>query len=237
MFRSIAWYTKFVVDLIGLNPKLKKSKQILAEQGQAAYDAYAFPVVEDWAAKRLRDSGAEFIIHNPERIPEGNVLFVSNHQGNFDIPIFLAKIPKHVGFVAKIETLKLPLIRDWMQAIQCVFLDRNDMKQSMKTIIEAIGILKAGYSMVVFPEGTRAKGGPMGEFKAGSFKLATKSGAPIVPVTINGSYKIMESNKNRIKPARVEVFIHEPIEVVGMTREEQNSLHTRVEEIVKSGLL
>ncbi len=236
MFHSIAWYTKFVVDLIALNPKMKKSKTILEEQGQQAYDDYVFPLVEGWAAQRLADSGAEFIIHNQERIPEGTVLFVSNHQGNFDIPIFLAKIPKRVGFVAKIETLKLPLIRDWMAAIRCVFLDRNDMKQSMKTIIEAIGFLKLGYSMVVFPEGTRAKGGPMGEFKAGSFKLATKSNATIVPVTINGSYKVMEANGNKIKPARVEVFIHEPIEVIGMSREEQNGLHTRVEEIIKSKL-
>lgn len=237
MLRSIAWYGKFIIDLALLTPKMKKSKEILEQQGQEAYDDYVFPLVEDWANKRLLDSGAEFIIHNPEYIPQDrNVLFVSNHQGNFDIPIFLARIPKHVGFVAKIETLKLPLIRDWMQAIRCVFLDRNDMKQSMKTIVEAIGILKQGYSMVVFPEGTRAKGGSMGEFKAGSFKLATKSNVPIVPVTICGTYKIMEANGNKIKPARVDIFIHEPIEVADMSREEQNNLHTQVEEIVRSKL-
>ncbi|WP_317856206.1 lysophospholipid acyltransferase family protein [Chakrabartyella piscis] len=237
MLRSIVWYGKFIIDLVVITPKLKKSATILEKEGQQAYDDFVFPVVEKWAAGRLVDSGADIVIHNPERIPQDiNVLFVSNHQGNFDIPIFIAKIPKRVGFVAKIETTKLPLIRDWMKAIRCVFLDRNDMKQSMKTIIEAIGILKEGYSMVVFPEGTRAKGGPMGEFKAGSFKLATKSNVPIVPVTICGSYKLMESNNNKIKPAHVDVYIHEPIVVAGMSREEQNALHTRVEAIVKSKL-
>ena len=66
--------------------------------------------------------------------------------------------------------------------------------------------------MVVFPEGTRSKGEQMGEFKAGSFKLATKAKVPIIPVTIDGSYKIMEGNKYRICPAKVNVYVHKPIE-------------------------
>ena len=73
------------------------------------------------------------------------------------------------------------------------------MKQSAQTIIDGIKQLKAGINMVIFPEGTRSKGAPVGEFKAGSFKLATKSKAPIVPVTIDGTYKVMEGNKNKIK--------------------------------------
>ena len=77
---------------------------------------------------------------------------------------------------------KIPFLSSWMKRIHCIFLDRKDIKQSAKTILEGIRILKSGHSMVVFPEGTRSKGEQMGEFKAGSFKLATKSKFLLFPL-------------------------------------------------------
>jgi 1-acyl-sn-glycerol-3-phosphate acyltransferase len=119
--------------------------------------------------------------------------------------------------------------------MKCVFMDRNDIRQSVQAINEGVDLLKQGYSMVIFPEGTRSKGETMGEFKQGSFKLATKAGVPIVPVAIKGSYKMMEE-KGFIRPASVEVIISKPISTEGLTREELQQLPDRVKEII-SGLV
>src|SRR5699024_1808110 len=91
------------------------------------------------------------------------------------------------GFIAKVELTKFPIVSQWMKEMKCIFMDRSDRRQSLQSIKEGINILKNGHSMVIFPEGTRSKSDAMGEFKAGSMTLATKSGVPIVPITISGS--------------------------------------------------
>jgi 1-acyl-sn-glycerol-3-phosphate acyltransferase len=90
--------------------------------------------------------------------------------------------------------------------------------------------------MVIFPEGTRSKGKTMGVFKAGSLRIAIKANVPIVPVTINGSYKLMEENGFVIKPADVEVVISEPIETAGLTKEQTNELHEKVISVIAGNL-
>ncbi|MEG2842222.1 MAG: lysophospholipid acyltransferase family protein, partial [Ruthenibacterium sp.] len=89
-----------------------------------------------------------------------------------------------------------------------------------------------GKSMIVFPEGTRSKGGPMGEFKSGGFKMACKAKAPIVPVVIDGSYKIMEANGNWMRPAHVNITILPPIATAALTREEQKALPQKVAQMI-----
>ncbi len=237
MLFSVWWYLKLIVSLIGKTPQLIYSKRILKKQGQKAFDDYVYGVVTDWTQHRLKDSRAQITVHHAERIPKDrNVLFVSNHQSDFDIAVFLALIDKPMGFVAKIEMEKIPLLNTWMKNIQCVFMDRHDLKQSVKTILKGIEILKSGYSLTIFPEGTRSKSSHMGEFKAGSFKLATKSGVPIVPVTINGTYKIMEGSHYRITPATASVEIHDPIYLDGLSKKELTDLPQRVREVIVSGL-
>lgn len=237
MLKSILWYVKFVVCLVLKTPQLKKAEKILAEEGQEAFDHYCYPIVSAWAEARLRDSGAKVTVIGAEKLPrDRNVLFVSNHQSDFDIALFLARVPKEKGFVAKIEMERVPFLSDWMRNIHCVFMDRKDMKQSLSVILEGIKLLKAGYSLVVFPEGTRSKGPKPSEFKPGSLKLATKSKAPVVPVTIDGSYKIMEGNHYRICPAEVKMILHEPIFVEAMTKEELAGLPARVEKIIRQPL-
>lgn len=238
MFRSLRWYLKFVVTLVAKTPLLWQAKRILESDGQEAFDAFCYDITSKWAKERLLDSGATVTVFDQDRVPmDRNVLFVSNHQSDFDIAIFLALINKPKGFIAKVEMEKVPLLRDWMRNIHCVFMDREDLKQSLETILAGIKLLKAGYSMVVFPEGTRSRTSVMGEFKAGSFKLATKSDAPIVPVTIHGSYKIMEGNGYVIKPAEVKVYIHYPIYMEMLSKEEKAELPERVWQIINEPLV
>lgn len=115
-------------------------------------------------------------------------------------------------------------------------MDRHDMKQSAQVIIDGIKQLKSGINMVIFPEGTRSKTGALGDFKAGSFKLATKSKCPIVPITIDGTRNIMEANNYFIKKQNINLYIHPPIDVTTLTKEETAELPDKVKEIIESDL-
>ena len=94
-------------------------------------------------------------------------------------------------------------------------------------------MLKNGKSLLIFPEGTRSRDGKIHEFKAGSFKLAIKSGVPIVPLTIMGTSDIYEGNGNILKKGDVHLYIHDPIYMENMSKEEMGSLHKMVEDIVR----
>ena len=237
MFRTIKWYFKFVFMLFITYPRLKKAERLLKNNKLEEFYNYSFYQTSNWAMNRIKDSGATINVFGKENIPKDtNVVFISNHQGDFDIAIFMALIPKKKGFVAKIELKKIPILRTWMKYLGCVFMDRNDLKQSLKTINEAINFIKKGHSMVIFPEGTRSKGDKMGEFKAGSFKLATKTNTPIIPVTIDGSYKLKEQNNGRIKPDIVNVYIHKPVYLDNMSNEDKENLHIIVKNIINTKL-
>ena len=121
-----------------------------------------------------------------------------------------------LGLLPK-EMKKVPIVRDWMEMIKCTF-DRDSARKSMEAILKAIETVKSGHSMVIYPEGTRNKGYLELEFKAGSFKLATKSHAPIVPAVVEGSYKLFEANHRKIKPATVYLSFLAPIETAGLSK-------------------
>jgi 1-acyl-sn-glycerol-3-phosphate acyltransferase len=236
MFRTIIWFIYFWLYLIVAQPKLYSVKQ-LAKMGKTVeHDRLVNQTVRKWARSLVKLAGVTVEIKGEENIPsEGPVLFVSNHQGNFDIPIFLGYIDKPKAFIAKIELQKFPLIRTWMTHMKCVFIDRSDIRQSLKAINQAANNLKEGYSMVIFPEGTRSRGETLGEFKPGSLKLALKAGVPIVPITIRGSYRIMEQNGIIIKPAQVKVFISNPIYTDRLNKKQAAELPEKVREIIEQG--
>lgn len=237
MIRTIIWYFTFVVSLILTGPFILRAKYLDKKGLIEKRESYANAVTANWAKIQLKVSGAKVNVHGLENIPKDiPVLFISNHQSNFDINLFMSLIDKPKGYISKIEMKKIPIISTWMKYIHCVFMDRSSLKKSAAAIIEGVNILKSGYSLVIFPEGTRSKGDAVGEFKAGSFKLATKAKVPIVPVTIKGSYKLMEANNNRIRPAEVDLYIHPMIETSTLTKEEEKQLHTTVENIIKSKL-
>lgn len=165
-----------------------------------------------WARFLVWASGTKVEIVGQENVPkEGPVLFVSNHQSNFDIPVLLGCIDKPKGFLAKVELSKIPVINSWMHKMKCVFIDRQDIRQSLKAINECVEVLKSGQSVVIFPEGTRSKGPEMGIFKKGSLRPVEKTDVPVIPITIMGTYKIMEANNSKIRPARVRVLISEAL--------------------------
>lgn len=237
MLRTILWFLYFGIYLIAIQPKLLRVKRLAKADKNLEHDQLTNQTAKNWARSLVKFAGVTVITTGEEKIPsEGSVLFVSNHQGNFDIPLLLGYIEKPKAFIAKVELLKFPLIRTWMFHMKCVFMDRSDIRQSLKVINQAAVHLKKGYSMVIFPEGTRSKGENLGEFKPGSLKLAVKAGVPIVPITIRDSYKIMEKNGFKIKPAHVVITIHDPLPTAELTKEQAAELPERVREIIELGL-
>ena len=235
--RTIYWYVSFMCTLIGTLPKLSKVKRLEKQGKTEERDAYIHKASTKWMLDNIRRSGSTVEVIGTENLPKDEtVLFVSNHQGNFDIPLLMAYINMPKGFISKIEAKKIPIVVDWMKLIHCVFMDRSTLKGSAGAIIEGIKVLKSGHSLVIFPEGTRSKHDQMGEFKHASFKLATKPGVPIVPVTIDGSYKIMEQNHNKIKPAHVKLTIHPMVTTKGLSKEELEALPDQVANTIASAL-
>ena len=237
MFRTVAWYTNFAFSLIFKIPDMIKVNKLLKMEKVQEADAYVHEVATRWAMSHMKMSGAKVKIYGQENIPADiPVLFVSNHQSNFDIALFMSYINKPKGYISKIEMSKIPLLRTWMKHLHCVFMERGNLRKAAEAINEGIRNLKSGYSMVLFPEGTRSKGDEMRDFKAGAFKLATKPKVPIIPVTIKGSYKLMEANGNMIKPAEVELYIHPMVVTAELTREDEAELPQHIREIIQSKL-
>lgn len=237
MLRSIRFYSQLVFSLIGLIPKMKKMPHVVQKEGQQAADKLSYHVVERWARRALAASGVEVEVEGLEHIPKDrNVLFVGNHLSNFDFLVLLACLNVPVGFIAKVELKKIPLVSTWMEYIHCLFMDRSDMKQQMQIILQGIKELKEGYNLIVFPEGTRSKTGKMLEFKAGTFKLATKSKVPIVPFTLIGTADVLENNGYRIAKRPVKLIVHPPVDVASIPKEELGSLHKTVQDMVAAPL-
>lgn len=237
MLRTIIWFFYFGLHLVFTLPQLLHAKYLGIRGKISERDKVAASQARKWARCLVWLSGAKVSIIGQENIPQNSeVVFIGNHQGNFDIPLFLGYVNKPMGFIAKIEMTKMPIISSWMKYLYCVFMDRNDIRQSVSAINEGISNLKKGHSIVIFPEGTRGRGNPTGEFKQGSFKLATKAEVPIVPVTMKGSYKLFEANNGKIRPAKVEIIISPPIETKDLTPQEIKELPNKVRNIIISKL-
>ncbi len=194
-------------------------------------------IVPVWARYCFEVTKTSVEVHGLEKLPKDRaVVFIGNHQGNMDIPLLFGYLNKPLTFVAKAELGKIPLLADWMRLLQCTFIERKSPRKSVQAIKDAADGVKKGYSQVIFPEGTRSKGGPHHEFKAGSFKLAFMSGSPIVPVTIDGTWRIYEGQKKVKKGQHVILTVHDPIETAGLSREQQAEIPAMVEKIVCSPL-
>jgi 1-acyl-sn-glycerol-3-phosphate acyltransferase len=235
--KSIFLYLKFIMFLIFIIPKKVKLNNLKKQGRLQEAEEIAKDVLLDWASFTVKHSGITLNVKGRENIPDRNCLFVSNHQGLLDIPVIVSVINRQVGFVAKKELIKFKLISSWMKDIHSVFIDRDNVRDSIKTINEAVENLKSGYNMAIFPEGTRSRGPEVGEFKKGSMKLATKSQALVVPIAIDGTYKVLEANKWKVIPAKIDVIISKPIDVTSLTKEQQQDLSRMVENIIKNSLI
>ena len=203
---------------------------------KGAMSVFTYKIAQGWALMTLKISGCPISIEGRENIPKkGGVCFVSNHEGIFDIILALASIGRPFGFIAKKDLLLLPFLNAWIYILGGLFIDRKNPRKALKTINKGIRRLKAGGAMLIFPEGHRSKGQGLLPFKSGSFKLATQSGVPIVPVSVSGSYEIFEKNK-RLNPVIQRMVFSPPLATDGISLENRKSLADEVKGIIEAAL-
>lgn len=172
-----------------------------------------------------------------ENIPDVPFMLYSNHQSFADIPAICYALRNHcqIGFVSKAEWKKYKILRDAINYTRSVFLDRGNPREAVKVIGETKDLLDKGFNMAIFPEGTRSKGHEMGDFKHGAFKFAEKAKVPILPVTLDGGYKLFEE-KGTYQPCSIKITIHPVVHLEEMDKQQQKEVPQQVEDTIKSAL-
>ncbi len=209
-----------------LEGNLDKERELI---GKAEYE---------WAAHVFDKYNVKMNIKGKEHIPmDEAVVFVANHQGYCDAPLFLAALGgKQIGFVAKDGVRKLPIFNRLIGLTRSVLINRGNPREGIKSITEGANIVKQGFSLVIFPEATRAKGTTMRAFKPGSFKLATKAGAKIVPVTLNNTYRLFEETGLLTPGVTLDFIVHKPIETANVSKSDHLALIQSIEETIQKTL-
>jgi len=234
MIRTIYAAIRIIWGVIYVGLKLPKVKRLPNTLSVNERDKFIHQVPDYFGKMMIGVTGSKVEVKGLENIPKDQaVLFVSNHQSNFDIPLLMGYLNKPMGFISKVELSKIPIVRQWMENMNCVFMDREDRRQSLQAIKDGIAKLQNGHSLVIFPEGTRSKGDKMGEFKSGSFHLALKSGVPIIPLRINGTFNILESNGNRIKPANISLEAFPPVNPAELGLTDPKAISSYVQQIIE----
>jgi 1-acyl-sn-glycerol-3-phosphate acyltransferase len=168
-------------------------------------------IAQTWGRFLLWLIGCSILVSGRENIPrKGGVCFVSNHCGISDILLILRCVGRPFGFVAKKELTLLPFLNMWILLLGGLFIDRKNPRKALKTINTGVARIKAGSAMIIFPEGHRSRGEGLLPFHPGSLKLATQSGALIVPVAITGTYELFEKNY-RVKSCPLSITFCKPI--------------------------
>lgn len=178
-------------------------------------------------------SGVKLTVKGKENVLKDQAaLYVFNHRGFFDILAGYTTAPYPTAFVSKMEIGKIPMVSRWMKYMNCLFLDRSDIRQGLQTILQGVELLKNGTSVYIAPEGTRNTGDELLEFHAASFKLAEKSKCPIVPVALNNTDEVLEKHMPWIRKAHVIIEYCEPIYMEHMERAEKKAIGEKVRGIL-----
>jgi 1-acyl-sn-glycerol-3-phosphate acyltransferase len=166
--------------------------------------------------------------------PRRTYVFMSNHVSNIDPPIMLPLIPRRTSVMAKKELFNYPLLGKTMRIGSLVPVDRGNREAGIAAVRAAAAVLRQGINMTIYVEGHRSFDGKLLPFKKGPFYLAMECGVPVVPVTIAGSHYVMPKRRFGIKPGRVTVIFHPPIEPADFGSRE--CLMEKVRRAIDSGL-
>ncbi|OOB77003.1 MAG: hypothetical protein BEN19_02940 [Epulopiscium sp. Nuni2H_MBin003] len=237
MFRGLAvvlfMCLHFVKNAAG-RKKYRVDDKELDIETKRIYTGQIYKIMQSFSRGTIRASGSTVTIKGKENLPttSGN-LYVANHRGLFDSLVIADTVDDPCIFIGKNGIKKMPIVRTWFSAIGSIYITREDSRQSLEVIKKGIQTLKDKQSVVIFPEGTRTKTGELGEFKAGSFKLAFNSNALIVPIAIKNTELIFEKNNKRVKPANVYVNVGKPIDVSVLSKEQKKAIPRQVQDYIQ----
>lgn len=225
----------FVILFLVLSTPLLIAEWIIGKFNMDIKSRSSLAIVK-WAFRVvLFLAGTTVTVCGEENVPRDTpVLYIGNHRSYFDIVITYILVPRLTGYIAKKEMLKWPFLVNWMRNLHCLFLDRNDIKQGLKVILSAIEKVKSGISICIFPEGTRNRvNHTFMEFHEGSFKIAAKTGCPIIPMTIYNSADIFEDHLPKIKKTHVILEYGKPIYMKDLSKEDQKKIGVYTQNIIK----
>ena len=182
----------------------------------------------DWSRQLLWAAGTPVRVEGIERIPDGPVVYVSNHSSMFDIWALSATLPGSVRMVAKQELARIPLVGRAMVAAGHVTIDRAHPARALEAYHRAADVIRSGVSAVVFPEGTRSRTGALLPFKNAPFGLAIAAQVPVVPLYVRNTFEIMPKGRFFLRPRPIRIAVGDPIPTVGMTLDRRQELRDRV---------
>ena len=178
-----------------------------------------------WSRFSLALVGIGVTIRGMEHLPDGPIIFMSNHQSNFDILALLANMPRQIHWIAKKELFDIPVFGLSMRRGGYISLDRSDGRKALKSMDNAAAVIRAGKSVVLFPEGTRSRDLKLLPFKRGGFMLALRAGVPVLPITINGSGRINPAGRTRIYRGNITITLHPPLLPTTNVSREKAEIH------------
>lgn len=215
----------FVVLFLVLGLPVLGLEWLYAKVNKKRADITCLRIVQ-WAFQMvLVICGTEIIVKGEENvITDAPVLYIGNHRSFFDTVIGYSRCPNLTGFISKDSVKKVPILNLWMERLYCLFLDRSNTRDGLRVVLTAIEYIKRGISIYVFPEGTRTRTGEMSPFKEGTFKIATKTNCPIIPVAFSNTEDIFEGHFPWIKKTRVVVHYGEPIYPASLDGDEKKHI-------------
>jgi len=182
-----------------------------------------------WAHSSLRLCGVTVRVRGLEKLNmRRNYVYVSNHASMFDIPAILATIPDQIRILYKKELNWIPIFGWGLKYGSYIAIDRRRGSDAMKSLEEAADKIRTGASALLYAEGTRTLDGKLQPFKRGAFNLAVRAGVPVIPLTINGSYKLLPKRSIVVQPGEVELILEDPIEIKGSGKAEEMRLMAEV---------
>ena len=225
----------FVVLFLILSIPIMLAEWIIGKFNQDLRDKSSLRIVQ-WAFRCvLFLSGTEITVIGEENVPKDEpVLYIGNHRSYFDVVITYARVPRLCGYISKKEIDRIPLLHIWMRYLHCLFLDRDNIREGLTVILNAINKVKTGISICIFPEGTRnASGEDFLPFRSGSLKIAEKSGCAIIPMALNHTEDIFEAHVPWIHKTHIILEYCKPVYPKDLPKEERKRLSEIVEKTVK----
>lgn len=227
MFRSIVfWITTVIITILVGSVVVLFS--IFDRKGNFTHFCAGI-----WGRAVCRLNGVKVQVDGLENIHRNRTyILVSNHQGFFDTFSLVGYLPIRFVLMAKESLFRIPFLGWGMKLSGYISVDRTNRKKSYHSFMNMIEKVKDGYTAIIFPEGRRTLDGNIGEFKKGSLLIATRTGTPIIPVTISGSYEVMKIGEKCIRPGLIRIKIDKPIETSNLSKTERENLIIKVREII-----
>lgn len=190
-----------------------------------------------WGKIALWANGVKVKLQGLEHVKgKGPYIFMSNHQGSYDIFALLGHLPFQFKWLAKKELFSIPFFGWTMAAAGYISVDRKGTRETVEAMNEAARKIREGMSVVIFPEGSRSQNGTIQPFKKGGFTLAIKSKVPIVPIAIHGSRTIMPKDRLKISPGEIRIQLGSPIKTENFSLKDREFLMAKVRERISQNL-